>query len=57
MSINRWICAITGLWRSLRHFANVSGCDYVDQETDVPALVTTSKCEICGKWSTDWRRV
>ena len=57
MSINRWICVIVGLWRSLRHFAHVSGCDYVEQENDVPALVSTSRCEICGTWAVDWKRV
>ena len=56
MSINRWICLLVGLWRSLRHWALVDGCDYEDQEVDVPALVTTSKCPICGRWSVDWKR-
>jgi len=54
--VNRWICKIVRLWRSVRYGANIDGCDWVEQEVDIPALVTTSKCEICGRWDTSWKR-
>ena len=55
--INRWICKIVGLYRSVCCRANVDGCDLVEQEVDIPALVTVSQCEVCGRYSIGWKKM
>jgi hypothetical protein len=54
--MNRWICFIVRWYRSIRYGANIDGHDWVEEEVDVPALVTISKCEICGEYDVSWKR-
>jgi len=51
---NKWICFVMGIWRSMRHQAHVSGCDYMEIEADIPALVTVNRCEVCGDVEIMW---
>jgi hypothetical protein len=34
-----------------------SGHDFIDELTDHPALVTVSKCEVCGHYEISWREL
>lgn len=52
--MNRWICVLVGLWRSLWHGANVSGHDFVEDAVVEGARVEILRCEICGHYEMGW---
>lgn len=54
--MNRWICCIVGIWRTLRCGARVDGCDFHVQEENILARVQTLKCEVCGRETCGWQR-
>lgn len=35
----------------------MSGHDFANEEEDVPALVTTSRCENCDRYEVNWRKL
>lgn len=53
------ICYLKSIWRSIQvgwpFNYPCSGHSYVNEEEDIPALVTTSKCEMCGKYDISWK--
>jgi hypothetical protein len=52
------ICWLRTAWYSGFSTPEVSGCDYdMNEEEDVPALVTTARCKCCGEYSVTWKRV
>ena len=52
---DRLWCWLVGLWMGYRYDAD--GHEWVDEEVDVPALVTTSRCTVCDETDTVWRRL
>ena len=59
----RELCWLRGLWWTLRSFLRtgqwsptIGGHLYQDEEADVRARVTTSKCVHCGSYHVSWRR-
>lgn len=57
MRLNRWICLLVGLWRTLWCGVPVSGCDFCVEEENILARVQTSKCDICGRYCCAWEKV
>jgi len=57
--MKKLICWFKTLYRSLHTFPSypMSGHDFVDEEVDIRALVTTSKCEVCGKYEVYWESI
>ena len=55
-------CLLRGLWRTwksrarTRNWTAIEGHDWANEEEDIPALVTISRCETCGITDMVWRR-
>jgi hypothetical protein len=58
MKINRWICWLKTVWRSIQVGWPLNypmcGCDFVDMEEHKNCTVTITRCEICGKKNICW---
>lgn len=54
------ICWLKTIYRTIRYTwlqgIPMMGHDYVNEEEDVPALVTTTKCKVCGHHEVLWER-
>lgn len=62
----RFLCWVRTIWRTFwwpqggtladGQFTYCSGHNMVNEEEDIEAYVTTSKCEDCGKYEVLWKR-
>lgn len=52
--MNRLLCILETLWRSLRSFAIVSGCEYHEVECR-DARIDLLQCHRCGRFDASWR--
>ncbi len=50
------ICWVRSIYRMIRHMLPFDGHDWVNDEEDVPALVTTGHCGTCGASDVVWKR-
>lgn len=52
--MNRWICWLKTIWRSLEIGYPMSGHTYQDLEYHKGCDVTVNKCEMCGDLDISW---
>lgn len=48
------ICFSRAVYRSIRYWALISGCDYVTDETPTPKNIHILRCRVCGNTSIAW---